>query len=278
MLKDGDIFAVDKPKGITSHDVVNMVRRASGIRRVGHAGTLDPMASGVLVILVGRTATKHQTEIMGQTKGYDAEITLGATSTTDDAEGVITPRLDPALVTNITRPQIEKALQSFVGSIQQSPPMFSALKRDGEPLYKKARRGEIIELPPRTVEIYSINVLEWTPPRVRIHVECGSGTYIRSLARDLGEALGIGGHLSALRRTHVGDFTLTNARHSRFSNKKRGGWGSCSFEPTNFPHTPHGSRNTQARCPHFVLVGAQISGCCAANTHLARSESCRCLG
>lgn len=211
MYNEGDILAVDKPVGMTSHDVVSVMRRATGIRRIGHAGTLDPTASGVLVVLIGRSATKRQAEIMGQQKGYDAEVTLGATSNTDDAEGEVVQHPNAARVVNITKDEIERVLQQFIGTIQQTPPIFSALKKDGQPLYKKARKGEAIEVQPREVTIHSVELRDWTPPKLRIHVECGSGTYIRSLARDIGEQLKVGGYLTALRRTHVGEYTLENS-------------------------------------------------------------------
>lgn len=201
------ILNVDKPAGMTSHDVVAAVRRASGVRRVGHAGTLDPMATGVLIVCLGQ-ATRVIEYLMDSPKTYRAEIVLGVATDTHDAEGRVTYR---APKVEVTREQVEAALSEFLGPIEQVPPMYSALKHEGKPLYKLARQGIEVEREPRRVEIYRLEVTSWAPPRLEIEVECGRGTYIRSLAHDLGEALGYGAHLGSLVRLRSGRFTLEMA-------------------------------------------------------------------
>jgi tRNA pseudouridine55 synthase len=203
----GGVLAVDKPPGWTSHDVVGRVRRLAGLRQVGHAGTLDPMATGVLVLCLGR-ATRLLEYLVGQPKTYLAEITLGAATDTYDAEGEITARLPvPAL----THEQIDAALSAFRGPIMQRPPAYSALKRDGVALYQRARAGEQVEVEPRPVTVYELALLAFDGQTVRLRIRCGAGTYVRSIAHDLGQALGCGGHLSALRRTAVGPFGIEDA-------------------------------------------------------------------
>ncbi len=201
------IFNVRKPAGMTSHDVVAAVRRASRQKRVGHAGTLDPAAEGVLLVCVG-PATRVVEYLMNGRKRYLATIVLGATTTTDDAEGQVLRRGD---VSGITREAVEAALAGFVGRISQVPPMYSALKVGGKPLYKLARAGTEIEREPRQVEVYELRLVEWAPPRLRVDVLCGKGTYIRTLAHDLGERLGCGAYLEHLVRTASGRFSIEEA-------------------------------------------------------------------
>jgi tRNA pseudouridine55 synthase len=198
---------VHKPTGLTSHDVVERVRKASGFRRVGHAGTLDPLAEGVLLVCFGQgtRVTRYLTE--GR-KVYRASIHLGVATDTGDAEGQILSNVD---IGEMPLERIEEALASFRGSILQVPPLFSALKRKGVPLYRLARRGVKAELPPRPVEIYRLEVIDWTSPVLSLEVECSPGTYLRALARDLGERLGCGGHISSLVRLASGHFTLEGA-------------------------------------------------------------------
>jgi len=200
------LIVIDKPIGPTSHDVVGRVRRLAGIRRVGHAGTLDPLAGGVLLVCLGR-ATRFIEYLVGLPKVYEATIRLGVATTTYDAEGEITDERPVAL----TAEAIAVALGAFRGPIRQRVPPFSAVKRDGQPLYKRARRGEVFELPEREVTIHALDLLAYAPPDVIVRAAVSSGTYIRSLAHDLGEALGAGGHITALRRTAVGDFTAGGA-------------------------------------------------------------------
>jgi len=198
------IFAVYKPIGPTSHDVVNRVRRATGERRVGHAGTLDPLACGVLVVAVGRESTKQISKIVESEKEYLASIHLGQSSTTDDAEGEkkAGPIIEPPL-----KVEIEKVLQKFCGEIEQVPPIFSAIKVGGQTAYKLARQGKSLELKARTVLIKKIELIEYNWPELQIKVITGPGVYIRSLARDIGQILGTTAYMSALERTRVGQFT-----------------------------------------------------------------------
>lgn len=201
------ILNVDKPPGMTSHDVVDAIRRVSGQHRVGHAGTLDPMATGVLLICLGR-ATRVAEYLMAGRKRYRATILLGITTDTHDADGRIVSSDGP---TDFDQEEIEAALAGFVGHIEQIPPMYSAIKRDGQPLYKLARQGKTVDREPRSVEIDEIILLDWTSPVLIVEVTCSTGTYIRSLARDLGQHLGSGAHLAALVRLSSGRFDLEEA-------------------------------------------------------------------
>ncbi|MBI2955504.1 MAG: tRNA pseudouridine(55) synthase TruB [Chloroflexi bacterium] len=204
------IFNVNKPRNITSHDVVNMVRRASGTRRVGHAGTLDPAAEGVLLICVGK-ATRVAEYLVDSRKTYCAEVALGIETDTYDSEGQIVARAPEERTRSIKLDDVKSALQSLTGKIAQVPPMYSAIKKQGKPLYKLARAGAHIELQPREVEIYRADVLDWQPPVVKIEIECSKGTYIRSFAHDLGQLLGCGAYLSYLVRLASGRFKIEDA-------------------------------------------------------------------
>ena len=193
---------------MTSHDVVDAVRRATGEKRVGHAGTLDPFATGVLVIAVGREDTKKLTEITKNTKKeYIATVHLGEISSTGDPEGKISfvtsnyPKLN----------EIKDTLKSFMGEIEQTPPPYSAIKVKGVRAYKLARRGVNVVLPSRKVQIHKIEVLKYSPPLLKIQVICSAGTYIRSLANDIGEKLKTGAYLIELERTRVGDFKIEDS-------------------------------------------------------------------
>jgi tRNA pseudouridine55 synthase len=201
-----EVIVINKPVGPTSHDVVNQVRRLAGTRRVGHAGTLDPLASGVLVVGIG-SGTKKLGEITESEKEYVTVVKLGITSATDDEEGEKKERITPA----VNREQINKVLNQFIGTIRQVPPIYSAIKVKGQVAYKLARAGKTIIMPPRVVEIKSIEILKFKWPMLKLKVICGSGVYIRSLARDLGEALSTGGYMAALTRTRVGKYTLDQA-------------------------------------------------------------------
>lgn len=201
------VVVVDKPGGITSFDVVARVRRAVGEKRVGHTGTLDPLATGVLPVCVGE-ATKLVPFLMGGDKVYEAEALLGVTTDTLDASGTVTSETNAA---NVSRADVERALPGFVGTVMQRPPMHSALKVGGQRLYDLARRGVEVEREPRPVRIDAIELLACNGPRLRLRVRCGKGTYIRSLVADLGAALGVGAHMTALRRTEVGPFSLADA-------------------------------------------------------------------
>ncbi len=200
------VLYVDKPVGLTSHDVVNYVRRLAGIRRVGHSGTLDPMATGLLIICLGK-ATRLVEYLVGLDKEYLATIHLGRATDTYDGEGQITAEKR----VEVTAEQVDKALDQFRGQIEQVPPMFSAVKVDGQPLYRRARLGEEIARPPRPVTIYALKQFSWQSPMLKIRISCSSGTYIRSIAHDLGQVLGCGAYLSGLRRTAIGEITVEEA-------------------------------------------------------------------
>jgi tRNA pseudouridine55 synthase len=212
MHSDG-LVVVDKPAGLTSHDVVARVRRLAKTRRVGHGGTLDPMATGVLVIGVNR-ATRLLTYVIGARKRYAATIRFGETTVTDDAEGDVTAATGAS---GVTDEAVRAALREQTGEIEQVPSAVSAIKIDGRRAYHRVRAGEEVELPPRRVTVYRLDVGDLRRPGDRdvldvdVDVECSSGTYIRAIARDAGRALGVGGHLTALRRTAVGGFTLDEA-------------------------------------------------------------------
>lgn len=201
------ILNVDKPAGGTSHDVVAAVRRASGERRVGHAGTLDPMATGVLVVCLG-SATRVIEEIQALPKSYRARIRLGVRTKSGDAEGEVIAVRDPA---GVTRVAVETALDGFRGEILQTPPMVSAVKHEGKRLYALARQGIEVERAPRPATVYDLDVVEWALPDLTVDLRVSKGTYVRTIADDLGEALGVGAHLTALRRTAVGPFTAETA-------------------------------------------------------------------
>jgi tRNA pseudouridine55 synthase len=201
------VLVVDKPIGLTSHDVVQVIRRGTGIRRAGHTGTLDPRASGVLVILIG-PAVRLSEYVSASDKRYQATIHLGSSTDTYDAEGRIT---QSAASVDITEEQFDEILQTFTGEIEQVPPPYSAVKVQGRKAYDRAREGEEFTLEPRMIQVYSLEVLEWDPPEAVIDVYCSSGTYVRSLANDLGNSLGTGAHLVGLRRTKSGRFTLRDA-------------------------------------------------------------------
>jgi tRNA pseudouridine55 synthase len=204
------VLIVDKPTGMTSFDVVRRVRRAAGVRQVGHGGTLDPLASGVLPVCLGE-ATKLAQFLLDADKEYDVVVRLGAETDTDDAAGRVVREHATA---GIDETVVRAALGPFRGAIEQIPPAFSALKRAGRPLYAYARAGEPIpELAPRRVSIHALELVEYRGPEaVSLRVRCSKGTYVRALARDLGHALGVGGHVTALRRTRSGPFALADAR------------------------------------------------------------------
>jgi tRNA pseudouridine55 synthase len=208
------LVVVDKPGGMTSHDVVARVRRALGTRKVGHAGTLDPMATGVLVLGVGR-ATRLLGHLALRDKQYTATVRLGATTVTDDVEGEVIEAAPADAVQALDDTDIAAALHRLVGTIQQRPSAVSAIKVEGRRAYDRVRSGEDVVLAPRTVVVSRIDVtdMRWGPGAVDvdIEVECSTGTYIRAIARDAGADLGVGGHLSALRRTRVGPFDVESA-------------------------------------------------------------------
>lgn len=202
------VLPVDKPEGPTSHDVVDGARRALGTRKIGHTGTLDPFASGLLILCVGR-ATRLAEYLSGLDKEYEAVARLGISTDTLDRDGDVVSTSDGWR--GLSEQAVVEAVRSFEGEIEQTPPQFSAKKVDGEPMHRRARRGERVTLSACAVTIHSIELVGMELPDVRLQVRCSSGTYIRSLARDLGHALGVGGHLTALRRTSIGEIGVESA-------------------------------------------------------------------
>jgi tRNA pseudouridine55 synthase len=203
---DFGLIVVDKPVGPTSHSVVNLVRRGTGVRKVGHAGTLDPRASGVLVLCLG-PATRLSEYLSSGTKHYQAVVRFGRSTDTYDADGQVVRETGRAP----ERAEIEGVLSEFTGDLQQVPPAYSAIKLHGKKAYQLARAGEEVDLEPRQVTIYALKAVDYQPPDLSLDVECSAGTYIRSLAHDLGERLSTGAHLAALRRTQAGPFSLSQA-------------------------------------------------------------------
>ena len=196
------ILVVDKPAGISSNDVVQQAKRLFGAQKVGHTGSLDPLATGVLPLCFGE-ATKFSQYLLDADKKYWAQVRLGITTETADADGEVIAQADTS---GITESQVTAALERFVGEIEQIPSMYSALKRQGQPLYKLARQGIEVERAPRRISIYSAELLQFSEASIELRVHCSKGTYIRSLAEDLGAALGCGGHVSALRRLAAGPY------------------------------------------------------------------------
>ncbi|MEX0596416.1 MAG: tRNA pseudouridine(55) synthase TruB [Candidatus Paceibacterota bacterium] len=201
------IIPINKPEGITSHTVVNKLRKIYNIKKIGHAGTLDPFATGVLILLVGRESTKRSDEFMKQDKIYRTKLKLGYISDTYDKDGVI----QEYNVQKVPKgSEIDQIIASFIGEISQIPPMYSAIKIDGNKMYELARKGQYIDIPPRLVNIYNINIIDYTYPYLTLDIACSSGTYIRSLGYDIGIKLGIGAYLEELERRQSGDFSIEN--------------------------------------------------------------------
>src|SRR5512133_1728948 len=264
------VLVIDKPIGMTSHDVVNAVRFGTGIRRAGHTGTLDPRASGVLVILVG-PAVRLSEYVSASDKRYKAIIRMGASTDTFDADGRFTQRPDtPVAVTEI---QFEETLKQFVGEIEQTPPPYSAVKVRGRRAYDMARKGEEVELAPRKINVYHLEVLEWAPPEVVVDVHCSSGTYVRSLANDMGNALGCGAYLVGLRRTKSGRFSLRDATPLRKlqeafragnwyqylipAAEALGDWPALELSPDDVEGVRHGHR---VKAAEDVTIGSRVRG------------------
>ncbi|MDR3646856.1 MAG: tRNA pseudouridine(55) synthase TruB [Candidatus Babeliales bacterium] len=198
------LLIINKPLTYSSMDIIRILRRLTGIKKIGHAGTLDPLATGVLLVCIGK-ATKKIESLMDTNKEYIAELNLNAFSETDDAEGKLT------LVEAIKIPTLQditEVIKNFIGDISQIPPKYSAIKIQGQPAYKKVLRGETFEIQPRIIKIYNIEILSYNWPILKIKVNCGRGTYIRTLARDIGNKLNTGGYLTGLIRTAVGDYTI----------------------------------------------------------------------
>jgi len=201
---------INKPSGPTSHDIIDGLRRITGIKKIGHAGTLDPFASGLLIVAVGRQATKEISRFVKMDKEYIAEVLLGQESDTFDRTGKITIKQNATI---ISQEKIKKALEQFAGRQKQLPPMYSAKKVGGKKLYELARRGETIERTPSVIEIFELKLLGYNWPKLKIKIRCSSGTYIRSLVHDLGQALGSGALTSELERTAINGYNLTEANN-----------------------------------------------------------------
>ncbi|MGB0409328.1 MAG: tRNA pseudouridine(55) synthase TruB [Opitutales bacterium] len=201
------ILLVDKPQGITSHDVVSKLRRVFHIKKIGHAGTLDPMATGLLLMLIGK-ATKVSQYLMSMDKEYTGTVRLGQTTDSQDADGEI---VDERPVPELTEERVRKEMKGFLGDQYQTPPMYSAKKVNGQALYKLARQGKTVEREPRVINISKFEMIRFAPAEIDFVVACSKGTYVRTIAHDFGERLGCGGHLTALRRTGVGKFRIEKA-------------------------------------------------------------------
>lgn len=207
-FSEGAAFLIDKPKGWTSFDVVKYLRNRINVKKVGHAGTLDPMATGLVIVCCGK-GTKTISEIQDKPKSYIGEVKLGASTPSHDAETEVS---DEAPYQHITKEQVLDVLKTdFLGEIQQVPPMYSALKKDGKRLYELARQGKKVEREARNITIYAARLISFDLPKLEVYIKCSKGTYIRSIARDLGQKLDSLGHLSALRRTAIGSFNVDDA-------------------------------------------------------------------
>ncbi len=204
---DGEVLLIDKPLGWTSFDVVRKIRNKIKVKKVGHAGTLDPLATGLLVVCTGKK-TKTIESIQATEKEYTGTITLGSTTESYDLEKEFNGEY---AIDHITEKLIFDSTQEFLGDIEQIPPIHSAIKVDGQRVYKKARKGELVELKPRPVTIYEFEIVKIEMPNVHFRIRCSKGTYIRSIAHDFGKALNSGAHLSSLRRTKVGDYDVKKA-------------------------------------------------------------------
>lgn len=201
------LLVVDKPQGLTSHDVVDFIRRNFGLKKVGHAGTLDPIATGVLVMLIGKF-TRHFNSLSNDDKEYEASMVLGSTSDTGDASGkIISVDKNPIYKIEV----IEEVFKKFLGAIEQTPPMYSAIKFKGKKLYELARKGVSVNIGPRKVSIKALEILKVALPEISFKVSCSKGTYIRQLCADIGKGLGCGGYMSRLRRTRSGKLTIDEA-------------------------------------------------------------------
>lgn len=203
------ILIVDKPKGLTSHDVVDFIRKRFHLKKVGHAGTLDPLATGVLVILIG-SLTKKSADLISQDKEYEVVLSLGVATDTQDGQGEVVKR---EKVNNLSLEQIKHTFSKFLGRIEQTPPMFSALKIKGKKLYTLARKGIEIKRPSRPVHIYKLEIKKFTSPDINFIINCSKGTYVRTLCADIAERLGCCGYMSYLRRVRSGTFVISQSIH-----------------------------------------------------------------
>ncbi len=206
--QNSGLLLVNKPQGPTSHDVVDQVREITGIEKIGHTGTLDPQAEGLLILLIGRKATKKQSEFLNLDKEYEAKIKLGEETDTCDSEGEVVKTYEGDWP---ERDEIASLLDQFKGGYHQVPPAYSAKRVEGKRAYKLARKGEKPELKPEKVDIYELELINYSAPEIEIRMKCSKGTYVRALARDIGKKLGCGAHLTFLKRTKIGDYSLEDA-------------------------------------------------------------------
>ena len=203
------ILLVDKPVGITSHDIVDRLRRKLKMKKIGHAGTLDPLATGLMIMLIGK-ATKVSQFLISLDKSYDGEFLLGVETDSQDADGEVVA--EKPVTDDIDQEKVEEEMKSFLGDQYQTPPMFSAKKIDGVPLYKMARKGKTVEREPRFIRINELSLTKWNSPKGEFSMACSKGTYVRTVLHDLGQKLGCGAHLIALRRTKIDQFDIQNAK------------------------------------------------------------------
>ena len=199
------ILLLDKPSGITSHDIVNRLRRKLKMKKIGHAGTLDPLATGLMIMLIGK-ATKVSQFLISLDKTYEGTFIMGVETDSQDSDGEVIERKDLPL--DLSEDRIRNEMKKFLGDQYQTPPMFSAKKIDGVPLYKMARKGKIVDREPRVIRINELILKEWSSPRGEFFMDCSKGTYVRTVFHDLGQNLGCGGHLTSLRRTRINDFSI----------------------------------------------------------------------
>ncbi len=251
------ILVVDKPAGHTSHDVVATIRRASGERRVGHAGTLDPMATGVLVVCLG-AATRVVDEIQATPKTYLARLRLGVRTDSGDADGRVVDTRDPS---QVSLADVEAALGRYRGDILQTPPMVSAVKHAGQRLYALARQGIEVERAARPVTVHALVVVDWAPPELTLELRVSKGTYVRAIADDLGEDLGVGAHLTALRRTAVGPFRIDMAEPlARVAAAFEEGWWPALLHPLDAALLGYAAMVVDAARVAALRHGQQIEG------------------
>ncbi|MDA8775087.1 tRNA pseudouridine(55) synthase TruB [Opitutales bacterium] len=203
------ILLVDKPVGITSHDIVDRLRRKLKMKKIGHAGTLDPLATGLMIMLIGK-ATKVSQFLISLDKSYDGEFLLGVETDSQDADGEVVS--EKPVTDDVDQEKVEEEMKTFLGDQYQTPPMFSAKKIDGVPLYKMARKGKTVEREPRFIRINELNLTKWNSPKGEFSMACSKGTYVRTVLHDLGQKLGCGAHLIALRRTKIDQFDIQNAK------------------------------------------------------------------
>ena len=203
------ILLVDKPSGITSHDIVDRLRRKLKMKKIGHAGTLDPLATGLMIMLIGK-ATKVSQFLISLDKSYEGEFRLGIETNSQDSDGEVVS--EKSIPEDLTKEKLAETMKTFLGDQYQTPPMFSAKKIDGVPLYKMARKGKIVERKPRFIRINELNLINWTAPTGSFFMSCSKGTYVRTVLHDLGNKIGCGGHMSALRRTQIDQFSIEDSK------------------------------------------------------------------